>query len=457
MNVPHLTDLAALDRDVSRAHAAWLKWKRALAAEPEAHEDEAPLDQFRHVAGQSTFDALGKGDPAGGDALLREGLRRWVYALMLARIAQPLDVELAKAASEESAPVTVPRPHLASWRQAWRGLLVGGTPTERAAWLAVATERGPAIASVERRRSERRTEAEDRMRFEGGDPLFDAPPANLFAAAEALLDRTEDLAREQLTKARRRAELADDPPAATDAIALALARDAPEGWPPRLAWPWFDETFGAFARGLRLSATPLPDALGAASFARGCAAFGRALRIAGASPSLPFTLAREPEFTAMHRFAGVFGALPASAAFQRRALRNVARVADAQARVLTRSVLFESRLEAVRFILERDRTPDRFEDLTHRLFGAPLPRPLAGAWPATRDDGRARLVGLLTARALAEELVERFDIDWFANPRGILHVRTIASGPAREPLDPDQTNLVTAAFRLARTFEETLG
>ena len=456
MNVPHVTDLLALDRDLARAHAAWTKWRRGLAADADASENEAPLDRFRHVAGQSTYEALGESVPGAGDGLLREGLRRWVYALLQARIAQPLDVERAKAEADRSGHASLPRPHLASWREGWRGILTAAAPAERASWLAVVTERGPALGSIERRREERRLEAEQRMRFEGTDPLFEVPTADLAAAAEALLTRTEDLSRELLAKARRRAELEEDPPRPTDAIAIAIARDAPEGWPARLAWPWFDEVFGPFTRGLRLGVVPLPDALGASSFLRGCGAFGAALRAAGASPSLPFALAREPEFTAMHRFACVFGALPASAAFQRRVLGNVARVADAQARVLARTALFEARFEAARFLLGLDRKPDRFEDVTFRLFGAPLPRPLAGAWPSKRDDGRARLLGLLTAHPLSEELVQRFDEDWFANPRAVLHLRAIASGPARDRA-PDPAQLAGAPSALARVFEGALG
>jgi hypothetical protein len=456
MNVPHLTDLVALDRDVARAVGTWVKWQRALALDPEAHENEAPLDRFRHVAGQATYEALGRGVPGAGDAAFRDGLRRWVYALTQARIAQPLDIERAKAAREEVAEVTLPRPHHVSWVESWRGLLAATTATEREAWLAAMTGRAPALASIERRRRERREEVAARMRFEAGDPLFDVPRAALLTVAETFLTRTDDLARELLGKARRRAELAQDPPLATDAIAIAIARDAPEGWPARLAIPWLEETFGAFTRGLRLGVVSVPEAFGASSFARGCASFGAALRVAGSSPSLSFALAREPEFVAMHRFGGVFGALPSSAEFQRRVLGNVARVADAQARVLARTALFAARLEAGRFVIESDRGADRFEHVTARLFGVPLPAPLAGAWPAPRDDGRARLVGLLTGHALSRELVERFDIDWFANPRGVLHIRTIASGPAREE-PPDPAHLANATLALTRAFEEALG
>jgi len=457
MNVPHPTDLVALDRDVARAHGAWTKWQRALTTAPDSVADEAPLDRFRHVAGQSTYEALGNGVPGAGDAAVREGLRRWVYALTQARVAQPLDVERARAALEANARVMVPKPHLTSWRASWHGLLLAQAPSERAAWLEPIVERAPAIASLERRRTERWAEVEARIRFEGSDPLFGTPAPDLVGAAETLLDRTDDLARDLLSKARRRSELSEDPPAAIDALAISVARDASEGWPARLAAPWFDEIFGAFARGLRIGVLTLPEAVGASSFARGCALFGAALRVAGASPSLPFSLAREPEFTAMHRFASVFGALPASPAFQGRVLGNVARIADAQARVLGRTALFAARLEAARFLFAKDKRPDFFEETTHRLFGAPLPRALTGAWPTPRDDARARLAGLLTALSLSRELRDRFDVDWFANPRAVAHVRAIASGPAREDPPEDPLHLTNQARMLAHTFEETLG
>ena len=454
MTQPDPTDLLSLDRDVARAYAAWRAWTRAVAKDPETHADQEPLERWRHVAGQSTYDALGAPAPGAFDAPLRDGLRRWVYTLAQARIARPLDAELARARAARSAQVNVPEPHLASWGEAWQGIVVAPTSTERRAWLGVASERGPAVASIVRRRAERREEVAQRMGLERGDALFAGSPLALASAAESLLDRTEDLARELLHRARRQLELPLDPPLAVDAIHIAVAREAPEGWPARLTSHWLDEVFGRFARGLRLELPPLPAAVGASSFVRACASFGGALRVAGASPSLPFAVARDPEFAAMHRFACVFGALPASAAFQRRVLGNGARVADAQSRVLARSALLHVRLEAARFLLRNTRAPDRFEHLTHRLFGAPLPAPLVGAWPAPDDDAPSRLVGLLTAPALSSELVDRFDVDWFANPRAVLHLRAIASAPAHEgPVE----DLAPAVTPLARSFEEALG
>lgn len=451
-------DLASFDRDVARAFGAWRTWKGDLARDPASCADEEPLERWRHVAGKSLYETLASLSPSAADVPHRDALRRWVYALMLARITQSLDAEWARAEAERTAHATVPVPHLASAREAWLGILEGATAHERRAWLDVATERGPALASIARRRAERRVEAAHRMGLADEDALFGVPRQALVSAALALLDRTDDLAREALRDARKRGSFSDDPPLAVDAIAIAVARDAPEGWPARLTWQWLDATFGLFTKGLRLEAPRILAPIGASTFARVCASFGASLRVAGASPSLPFALARDPQFTAMHRFACVFGALPMSPVFQRRILGNGARVAGAQARVLARTALLHARLEAARFLSSRAPSAIPFDDLTHRLFGVPLPRALAGAWPRADDDAPARLVALLTAPTLARDLVDRFDDDWFANPRAVLHVRAIASGPAHEDPSPEPgADLAKTVTPLARAFEEACG
>ncbi len=452
------SDLASFDRDIARASGAWRAWKSDLALDPAARGDEEPLERWRHVAGKSLYETLAHLTPSAADVPHRDALLRAVYALMQARITQSLDAEMARATHEKSAHAIVPVPHLASVHEAWHGVLEGATEHERRAWLDVAAERGPALASIARRRAERRVEAAYRMGFANEDALFVVPREALVSAALALLDRTDDVAREALRDARKRGAFGDDPPLAVDAIAIAVARDAPEGWPARLTAQWLDATFGLFTKGLRLEAPRILPPIGASTFARACASFGSALRVAGASPSLPFTLARDPQFTAMHRFAYVFGALPASPVFQRRVLGNGARVADAQARVLARTALFEARLEAVRFLTSRAPSVVPFDDLMHRLFGAALPRALAGAWPRAFDDAPARLVALLTAPALARDLVDRHDEDWFANPRAVVHVRAIASGPAHEDPSADPAaDLAATIAPLARIFEEACG
>jgi hypothetical protein len=459
---PAPSDLRSLDRDVARAWAAWGAWITKVARAPEEHADEEPLERWRHVTGQSTYDALGALTPSVLDVPLRDALRRWVHALLQARLARPQVAEIARVRAEASARITVPEARLVAWDEAWRGVLASPTSVERDAWIDAAAQRGPAIAAIVRSQAERRTEVARRKGLEHEDPLVPFPAAALVAAAEAVLARTQDLASALLREARTRGELADDPPLAGDAIAIAVARDAPEGWPARLAPRWLESTFGELSRGLRLQLAPLPAPVGASSFARACASFGAALRVAGASPSLPFALARDPQFVAKHRFACVFGALPASPAFQRRILGHGARIAANQARVLGRTALFAARWEAARYLLSPHGTlpaRDRFEDVTTRLLGAPLPAALTGAFPARYDDGAARLAGLLTAPELAAQLVDRFDVDWFANPRAVPALRGIASGPAAEapPSDDAATRIPDLAGALARAFEEALG
>jgi hypothetical protein len=95
---------------------------------------------------------------------------------------------------------------------------------------------------------------------------------------------------------------------------------------------------------------------------------------------------------------------------------------------------------------------DAFEELAARVFGAPLPRALSGAFPSLRDDEPARFLALATALPLARDLVDRFDADWFRNPRAMPHLRALGALPARE----EPIALEGAAASLARAFEEAL-
>jgi hypothetical protein len=96
--------------------------------------------------------------------------------------------------------------------------------------------------------------------------------------------------------------------------------------------------------------------------------------------------------------------------------------------------------------------------MTARVLGAPLPPALCGAWPMAQGDEAARVVGLVTAPSLARDLVDRFDEDWFANPRAVQVGRALASGPAHEGPEPaDATDLGPHVDALARAFVEALG
>jgi hypothetical protein len=412
-----LADLARTDRDVARAHAALVRWHARLDEDPE--NDEEPLAAFRHVAGKRAYDQLVQ---VGG--LHAAALARWVAHLTAARVTRDQDVEWARAARAREAKYALGEARLVSWREAWRGVVRAEAEAEARAFWDAAAERAGVLAPIAKERAARREEVARRLGI--------AEPS-VAPFAEALLAKTRDLWR------------AVD---GGDAIKTALAKDAPEGWPARLAPRWLLEVFRPFTAGLRLDLGPLPEPIGAASFARALAAFGRALRVAGHAPSLPFAIARDPAFVDSHRFAYVFGALAADVAFQQKVLGNVARVADLQSRVVTKTLLFEARLSAMRVLV----TKEREEELGHEVLGRGVR--FRGAWPRARDDEPSRARALATALPFARELVDRFDVDWFRNPRAVTFVRARASAPAwEEPTEPSPD----LAVDLARAFEERLG
>ncbi len=454
MTTAAIADLASLDRDVARAFAAWSRWRVRLDADPEACADEDPIEAYRHVAGQSTWRDLGELAVMTHDAPLRDALRRWVQALLHARLGRDLDVAWARAAIDPRGHFHGDPPRLVGFRDSWRGIVQTDAPGEAARWLDALVECAPPLAAIARERSARRVEIAERLGLD--HPSSDATPVPLDAlrtAARLLLARTDDIA----THVLREGTVDATSPRSTDVIRLAVARDAGDGWPTHLTARWLDELFGAGAKGLDIALPRLPAAIGASSFARALGAFGFALRVAAGAKSPRFALAREPAFVAAHRFAFVFASLATSADFHRVALGASRRVALGQARSLARTALLDARVHAARFLLgdESAFAPrDLFEELGTRIFGVALPAALRGAWPAPRDDEPARLLALVTALPLARDLVDRFDSDWFANPRALPHLRALGAVPAREEtreLDAD-----AAATALARAFEEAL-
>ena len=185
---------------------------------------------------------------------------------------------------------------------------------------------------------------------------------------------------------------------------------------------------------------------------------GAAVRDASVHHATPFTLGRDPGARASHRLGFVFAALPADADWQTRALGVGRRAAEAQARVMGRTALLHVRLSAARLLLgdETDLAPrDRFQELGPRVLGASLDPELRGAWPAVRDDEAARFVALLEAYALSTSLRDRFDADWYRNPRAWTHLRVASSLASREPVE--EAALLAAADGLSRALEKGVG
>src|SRR5690606_9827146 len=102
-----------------------------------------------------------------------------------------------------------------------------------------------------------------------------------------------------------------------------------------------------------------------------------------------------------------------------------------QAREAARALLVSLRLDAARVrlahgtvLLQAARArADRFEEETALALGAPIPGALAGVVPSLGPGAAVRLAGALLAARDRRELVERFDEDWFRNPRAAEAIR----------------------------------
>ena len=445
-------DLLALDRDVARGVALLGQWRAALALDPASCADaDEPLEEVRWVTGKSTWDALGRLEPPAADRPLCEALRRWVYFLLQARVGGAEERAWACAAAEPNAVLAGDRPLRVAWRDAWRGVIAAPTAAAARPWLDAAAELAPPLAAVAARRAARRVEVARRLGLaHPSAPLVGAAPDALRGAAMRLLDATDDLWSASFGDALR------DGGGAAAVIPAAIAREAGDGWPAHLTARWLEETLRVAFVGPPVAMPRLPGALGAASFARALQALGFALRAAPASGTTPFALAREPAFVGAHRLASVLGALPADPAFQVRALGLGSRVATAQARVLARAALFEVRLGAVRLLLGDDAAPAPralFDELTARMFGRGLDPRLCGAWPPAREDESARWLALLETPRMRDDLRDRFDADWFRNPRAWQELR--GASFAREPVADDVVR--DGPLELARAFEAALG
>jgi hypothetical protein len=447
-----VADLLSLDRDVGRAFTALDTHRRSLASDPSSVASDDPFEGLRHVAGKSTWDALGALSPSVADVPLRDALRRWVGVFIQARIGLGAENEWAAQAAAMQARFGGDAPRMVSWREAWRGVALSRSAAEARLWLDAAAQAGPALAAVATTRAIRRVEVANRMgRHDSWEDVVPVSRGALRDAAWHLLRSTEDLA----IAARKDAREGED---AASTFFVAAARDASSGWPARLTPAWLLEAFRGQPRDSSPRLDALPRPAGAASFARALQQFGFGVRLALGPTSLPFALAREPAFVAAQRYACLFGALPADPDFHIRVLGTGKSAARAQARILTRTVLFEARARAARLLLGDEvafAPTDLYAELTVRLFGSPLDDRLRGAWPAPRDDEPARFVGMLQTWPLRRELRERFDVDWFHNPRAWGHLRELSTGPARETVE--EASLITGAGLLARELEEALG
>lgn len=475
---PEAIDLLSLDRAVRQAAGRLEQMRGWLATGSVEARDRArsfdPFDGVRHTATKSTYESLLAHEPSILDVPLKDGLLRWVHELLQARVG--LDLALADADAMHALDTTLHPSHVAeakrvaaarasgtaadadesaethSYADAFAALVRAPDPARAARALDRASSLAAPVAAVRKERRERRFEAARRLGLAHPSALANSTGAiDVGAAARALLDATEPLARELLAASRKKAEF---PWRASSAIEVGLARDARDGWPARLTQRWLDEAFEALApRGVDVGR--LPEPLGASSFLRAAAAWGFAWRTSCAPRSMAFGLARDPYPTPAFRFGFALASAVSEPSFQKHVLELPSRLANGQVRTLRAAMFQSARLVAARALLasEESVSSSLFEELGTRLFGAPLPDAMRDAWPEPRITDASRLVALLGTPSFLADTVARFDEDWFRNPRAGKHLTSLACGPAFDA-DPPPDG---AALAMARAFEEALG
>jgi hypothetical protein len=415
-------DPLRLDRAIAEAAKSLAAARRALreaAREGREADVGSPLERHREVCTRSAWLELGE---APAHPVLAAA-RPWVHALTIDRVSFALEVGAAEAWGRATVLVEgdgVPREEL-SPRALLRRVLADPIVARRRVY-ARALERGSGrIAELARHVAERRVEAHRRLGADADAIELPCDATALAEAARAVLDRTAEL----VDVGRYRGAGFEAP------LVAALGRDATEGWPARLSARWLDETFRGteLTRGLAIELGPLPEPLGAASFARALADFGDAFAVAAAPRAAPFVLRRRPFDVRRARRAALFASLTTDPTFGRHALGLGRDRAREQARLVARALLLSLRLDATRVLLRGALASDpralahRFEEGTERALGVPFPPALAGVVPSIGPADAVRFVGSLLAATDALALRDGFDEDWFRSPHAALALR----------------------------------
>ncbi|MDB4941424.1 MAG: hypothetical protein JWP97_958, partial [Labilithrix sp.] len=261
-------DIFALDREVRRAAQRAEQLRARLAtgtrADRELAKQSDPFTSLRGVATKTTYDALAALQPSILDVPLRDGLLRWVYELLQARVG--LDLQLADADTETELDARLTAAQAAAheadekargatgaggdarsddaltYRDALRGILRAKDEGRAAAALARAGELAIRTAAVRKERRLRRFEAARRLGL--SHPWALATKIDVRGLAQTFLDASEPLAEALLKRAQKGNET---PWRASSAMHLGLGHGAQAGWPAHLGTRWLDETFGALA------------------------------------------------------------------------------------------------------------------------------------------------------------------------------------------------------------------
>lgn len=418
-----------IDQRIARAAGHWRSASRALRKDPEASRNNV-LELHRAVTTKSMWIELGERAERAKDPILAAA-RSWVYALVLERVCWPARVLVADAWHAPVIEVADLEPARLSPRTV-RDRVLTDPESDRRRFYVRAFEHGTkSLRDASFVLAERRAEALRKLGVSDAD-AYEVPldqPAALTRLAERVLEVTAPFA----PRGFRRWD---------EVLGYGLARDAGEGWPARLSLRWFTELFAGtgLLDGLSLPAIDPPKLLGAVSFVRALALFGRVYAETDVSRSAPFVFIRSPYDLRVARRAALFGSLPIDPVFGARALNlGRARAMD-QARLITRSLIVTLRLDALRVLLRGQELlslrarQERFEEFSARALGVSLPSDLEFVVPNLSPSDPTRLLGTLLAVADRRSLIERFDEDWFRSPHA---AEAIRAEQAELPLKKD--------------------
>ncbi|MFI5302774.1 MAG: hypothetical protein ACHREM_32185, partial [Polyangiales bacterium] len=222
------------------------------------------------------------------------------------------------------------------------------------------------------------------------------------------------------------------------------------GWPGTLTPRWFAELSRGTSlfEGLKLdarvdagrlgpradeSSLRLAPPTGAWTFARGLHAIGVALRLHGRESRAPFAVHHQPHDVRALALGEAFAQLTTTTAFHSRARGLAQSKADLAARRLGTTRLLERRNLALRVVLGpqlrrgRRRFIEAFAETAGDALGGETPKELAsllgGPGVLGPAEDAARVRSFATGDALGLELRERFDVDWWRNPKAAAWIR----------------------------------
>jgi hypothetical protein len=429
-----------LNRTIREAALGSRRWLRRLRTGAGFEVD--PFSATRWVAGQTAFRAIEDLPP---DDPLRAPLRAWVYRLIQLRVNREVvaAVHFERYAQDVvlDGPSRLRAPPAVALERAL------AEPSRRRGWLAACIPQLNRVAALARRHEERRQEVAVRLGLASPDAIESPSP------------RTRELARGWL-EASADAFADGKPGDLTEWVDQASAPEATEGFPrtlgPFTLQGWFRDD--ELLRGLDLDPGAFPASTSAASSLRALARLGAAWVDGAARTDLPFVIAHDPYGLKRRHVGAIFAVLPLVPSFAQRAMGVGKSKWQTQLRHLRRAVLLESRAAAMRVLVrpaafagERAHF-EAYQGFGEEALGFAPPRECAGALFRPHDDDSQRFMGLLLAASTHADLRERYDEDWYRNPRAIEELRALgAAVPERVVENADaEGGLHALALELTR-------